>query len=467
MTAASAELLFRGGFPTAEMAASVRDARDCSRALEAYRFFYPTVSMEAVMQGHRDAGVEDCRAALLMVCGPRHLLFTGSSDTPYLGTVLDLAAFGPIVVELPSGPLVGVLNDHNSRWVADVGLHGADGGHGGRYLIVPPDYTGLVPSRHHVIRPATNVVLLAIRALTGDADFGEALLALRRVAVYPLRDLDASPTTTFVDVSDERVDLTPLRWERSLLFWSQLHKVLTEETVVDEFRPMYGLLAALGIEKGREFAPDARMTAILRQAAADGLDQMLVASFASTRADRMVWRDRCWEWPALRSAAGDFELPTGVDMEARDRWFAHAVGASRAMFLRAPTADSLSVMCLRDRSGSYLDGGRPYKLTMPQPVPARAFWSITVYDAQTRSQIRTDEDRAVLRSTSELRAMAPNRPLELYFGPKVPASRQSRWLRTVSGRGYFVYLRLHGPDTHAFDDSWRPGDFEELVDQSA
>jgi len=467
MTAASAELLFRGGFPTAEMAARVRDARDCSRALETYRFFYPTVSMEAAMQGHRDAGAVECHSALLMACRPRHLLFTGCSDAPYLGSVLDLSAFGPVVVELPAGPYVGIVNDHNSRWIAEIGMHGADGGHGGRYLVVPPEYTGIVPARHHVVRPITNSVLLVVRAFTNDANDDAALDALRRIAIYPLGEAESPPAMRFIDVSAERVDLTPLRWERSLLFWSQLHKVLDEETVVDEFRPLYGMLAALGIEKGRPFDPDARMTAILRQAAADGLEQMLVASFASTREDRMVWPDRKWEWPALRSAAGDFERSTGVDVDARDRWFAHALGASRAMFVRDPSADSLAWLSFRDRYGDYLDGGRPYRLTLPQPVPARQFWSITVYDAQTRSQIRTDEDRAVLRSISELRVMSTARPLELYFGPKVPASRRKRRIKTVSGRGYFVYLRLYGPEPHAFDGSWRPGDFEELVHPSA
>jgi hypothetical protein len=464
MATASAELLFRGGFPTPEMADSIMDARDFSRATEAYRFFYPTVSMEAVMQGHRDAGVEDGCAALLMLCGPRHLLFTGSSDAPYAGVVIDLAVTGPVVVDLPPGAYVGGINDHNGRWTADLGRHGADGGRGGCYLVLPPGFDGEQPPGYHVVRPVTNSVLVVVRALALTGDFAAALDTLRRLSVHRLADPGGAEHMKFVDVSDQRVDLTPLRWESSLLFWTQLHKVIEQETVVDEFRPMYGLLAALGIEKGRAFAPDARTNAILRRAAIAGREQMLLASFGSRREDRIVWPDRRWEWPALRSALGDFELSTAVDVEARDRWFAHAVGVTRAMFQRSPTADSVSWMCVCSSDGEYLDGGRKYKLTLPQPVPARLFWSVTAYDAQTRSQIRTAEDRAVLRSARELRLVGRTKPLELYFGPHAPSRGRHRWVKTVPGRGFFAYLRLHGPEDDAFGESWRPGDFEELVD---
>jgi hypothetical protein len=120
--------------------------------------------------------------------------------------------------------------------------------------------------------------------------------------------------------TDQKVDVTLLRWEDNLQYWEKLHKVLQEEPALEEFRPMYGLLAALGI-----------------------------------------------------------------DVEARDRWFSQAVGASPKMFLRTAGADSLYWLGLRDKGGAYLDGGKTYKLSVPQPVPQKLFWSVTVYDSATRS----------------------------------------------------------------------------------
>jgi hypothetical protein len=61
---------------------------------------------------------------------------------------------------------------------------------------------------------------------------------------------------------------------------------------------------------------------------------------------------------------------------------------------------------LRDKSGAYLDGGKSYKLTVPLPVPGKLFWSVTVYDAETRSQVKTSQGKAALRSLFELQNLS-------------------------------------------------------------
>jgi hypothetical protein len=187
---------------------------------------------------------------------------------------------------------------------------------------------------------------------------------------------------------------------------------------------------------------------------------MLVSGFASHRADRIVWPNRKWEWAALRFENGDFELPTAIDVEARDRWFSQAVGMSPKMVLRTQGAGSLYWIGLRDNSGAFLDGGKTYKLSVPEPVPQNLFWSVTVYDALTRSQIQTDQDKAALRSLVELKDVPKTGTTDLYFGPTAPSGQEGRWIKTTPGRGWFVYLRLYGPVGPAFDGTWRPGDFE-------
>jgi hypothetical protein len=453
---------FTGGFPTPATARRVQEEQDYQRAIQAYRFFYPTVSMEGTFQGTREAGAADNTGALILAGGPRHVLFTGNSDTPYMGAVLNLKQAGPMVIELPPGPYLGVINDHHFRWVRDLGLPGDDAGKGGKHLILPPDYTGEVPADYYTARAQTNLVLAGVRALPAGGDMQGALDAQRRVKVYPLAQSATPPAFTFVDRTDQPVDVTLLRWEDKLQYWEKLHKVLQEEPALEEFRPMYGLLAALGIEQGQPFAPDARMQAILERAAKAGRAQMLVAGFASSRPDRIVWPDRKWEWAALRYENGDFELPTGIDVEARDRWFAQAVGVSPKMFLRTAGAGSLYWLGLRDKDGAYLDGGKTYKLSVPQPVPQQLFWSVTVYDSGTRSQIQTDQDKAALRSLVELKDVPTTGATDLYFGPSAPAGKEEGWIKTTPGQGWFVYFRLYGPEGPAFDGRWKPGDFEEV-----
>jgi hypothetical protein len=263
-----------------------------------------------------------------------------------------------------------------------------------------------------------------------------------------------------VDMSERATDSTCLRWEDNLEFWRVLHGIIEAEPVVDEFRPMYGLLSSLGIGRGAPFAPDARTTRILERAARSGRDQMLVSAFAGTRGDIRAWPDRRWEWAGLVADNADFETPAGLDLEARDRWFAQAIVASPAMFRRVEGAGSLYWLGLRDAAGAYLDGGRDYRLQVPLPVPGKLFWSITIYDAQTRSQVQTDQGIAALRSLFELRDLPSTGTAELRFGPTAPVGGEAAWLQTIPGRGWFAYFRIYGPEAPAFDGSWKPGDFD-------
>jgi hypothetical protein len=456
---------FRNGYPVAASAAESFDRTDARRAVEAYRFFYPVVSLEAILRGTRAAGAQDNVSAPIVVARPYHVGFTLNSDTPYLGGGLDLRRSGPLVVELPPGPLVGLVDDHYHRWLVDLGLPGRNGPHGGKVLLLPPGHYEDLPdlSRgYEVVHSDTYQVLLALRALPLGGDQEKATELLSSIRVYPLAKQDDPPAFTALDLGDRPMDTTPLAWEDNLEFWRVLHSVVDAEPPVDELRAMLGVLAELGIEAGRPFAPDARTERILTEAARQGRDELLVSAFASRRPDRIVWPDRTWEWVGLRPENGAFERPGSLDVEARDRWFAQAIVTSPAMFRREIGAGSLYWLGLRDGGGAYLDGGRGYRLRVPLPVPQTLFWSLTAYDAATRSEVVADQGRAALRSLFDKLEPGGEDHVDLYFGPTEPAGAEGRWIQTVPGRGWFAYFRIYGPDRAAFDGSWRPGDFEAL-----
>lgn len=449
---------FVNGYPTSEFAQRAQDEADFQRAVVAYRFWYPAVSAEGIFDGNRNAGMKDNEAMGIASTGPRQIGFTLNSDTPYGSAILDLRN-GPMVIELPPGAFIGLVNDHYQGWIMDMGLPGPDAGRGGKHVVLPPGYNGPVPADHQVGRASSYKVLVAARSMPVGGDVDKALAALRTIKIHPL---NSDKTLTFVDTTKTSMDSTSLRWEDNFQFWLVLTKIIDDEPMNEAWLPMYGELAALGIVKGKPFAPDARMKAILERAAKTGRDQMLVSAFASSRPDRMAWPDRKWEWAGLVSENGDFRTPGGYDLEARDRWFAQAIVTSPAMFRRNAGAGSLYWLGLRDNSGAYLDGGKNYRLVMPQPVPAKLFWSVTVYDAQTRSQVQTDQDKAALRSLFELKEVAAGGgPVTLQFGPTPPAGADAaRWIKTAPGRGWFAYIRIYGPEAAAFDGTWKPGDFE-------
>ena len=130
------------------------------------------------------------------------------------------------------------------------------------------------------------------------------------------------------------------------------------------------------------------------------------------------------------------------------------------MFARAPGAGSLYWLGLRDSDGEYLYGENTYRLDVPLPVPATLFWSITVYDAETRSEILTDQNSAALRSMYELTDLAGD-SVRLHFAPEPPADPNdaARWIKTKPGIGWFVYFRIYGPEPSAFDGAWQLPDF--------
>ena len=459
----SDRVVFEGGFPSEASAAASFDETDLRRAAEAYRFFFPTVSLEAILRGTRAAGSVDNESAPVLVAKPHHVGFTLNSDTPYLGGGLDLRRSGPLVIELPPGPLVGMVDDHHHRWIVDLGLPGRNGPEGGRVLLLPPGYDGELPAEsagYEVARSDTWQVLCALRALPLGGEVQKAAALLRTVKFYPYDEREDPPAFTFIDCDEKPMDTTTLAWEDNLEYWRVLHDVIDAEPAIDELRPMLGMLAELGIEAGKAFEPDARMKGILTEAAVRGRGEMRVSAFASRRPDRIAWLDRMWEWAGLRPENGSFEREGSLDVEARDRWFAQAIVASPAMFRRDAGAGSLYWLGHRDATGAYLEGSKTYRLRVPLPVPYTLFWSVTAYDAATRSEVQTRQQRAALRSLFEKLEPEGADHVDLYFGPQEPEGADGRWIQTEPGHGWFAYFRIYGPQEAAFDGSWKPGDFE-------
>lgn len=450
------------GFPADAEATTAYDGADLARAIAAYKFFYPTVVGAAIIKGNMDAGLVSNKVFGIMDSNPKQVLFTTNADTPYGPLLLDLS-IGPIVIELQPGPLIVCSIDINQRWVADMGLPGPDEGKGGKHILVGPDHKGDLPSHDYYIHYASsNTQIVAVRSLPVNGDVPGAKARLTTVKIYPLDPKTKWDDPQWVDITDVEQDGTPITYEDKFEFWEVLKETLDTEPPYTGYHNYYGELASLGIERGKTFNPDARMKGILEEAAKQGIAQMRAQSFADRRPERFPWPDRKWEWASLRFEDGDFNTEYFLDTTAREKWFYQAIGASPAMFRRDTHAGSLYWLGVRDSTGAYLDGGRNYKLTVPQPVPGKLFWSVTVYDAATRSQIQTDQGKAALRSLQELSELGDVKSIDLYFGPTRPNGEESRWIKTTPGNGWFVYFRIYGPDAPAFDGSWKPGDFEEV-----
>ena len=172
---------FERGYPTSETIQQSYDDADLNRAIQAYRFFYATVSGMAMIKGNDAIGILPNKVFGTADTKPIFVGYTLNSDTPYGPITLDLRV-GPIVVELPPGPLICAMLDLNQGWIADMGLPGPDAGQGGKHLIVPPDYDGALPDGYHVWHSKTNLVIGGARSLPIGGDVPAALARLREGA---------------------------------------------------------------------------------------------------------------------------------------------------------------------------------------------------------------------------------------------------------------------------------------------
>jgi len=462
---AESTLQFERGYPTAVTAEKAHDAADLRRAIEAYKFFFPTLGSEAVIQQmlSNDAVINE--VGHVMATTPLQQFGGANADTPYAMQVVDLELSGPMVVDMPAGPYIAFVDDHNMRWIQDMGLIGPDAGQGGRHLILPPDYEGEVPSGYYVGRSQTRMVVVFVRIMPIGGDIAQAIRAADDIKIYPLAKAGEPITQRFIDVSDRTLPLPILSWENNLEYWRQLHAVIQIETAPAEHRPFLGMLWQLGIEKGKPFNPDARMQRILEDAALTANAEMRVSTYAKRRPEYQAWDDRAWEWLVVQLVSAptmDFGVPDYLNLQAADEYYFMGYGTSAAIGVRTVGSGSIYFVAYRDGTDEYLDGGKSYTLNIPGPVPANLFWSNTVYDSDTRVLIATDQNRAALRSHVDPLQVNADGSYDFYFGPNAPEGNEDMWIQTIPGKGWWAVFRIYGPQAGSFDGTWRPGNFVEM-----
>ena len=116
----------------------------------------------------------------------------------------------------------------------------------------------------------------------------------------------------------------------------------------------------------------------------------------------------------------------------------------------------------KDMDGDWLDGEVNYTLHLPPNVPAKAFWSFTVYDVSTRTLILNDTKQADRSSRMDLLTNADG-SVDLYIGPTKPEGNKAKnWIQTMPGKAWFPYFRLYSPKQAFLDRTWILPDLEKI-----
>lgn len=490
-------LSFTDGAPSAETVQKAFDAADFNHALSAYLNSYGAASAYGLQKGFASVGATDNVVLIYSELMDANSLFlTANADTIYFMAVVDLSR-GPMVIEQPPKSL-GTINDMWFQWIIDIGFPGPDRGEGGKYLLLPPGYDGQVPDGgFFVARSKTDRVLYASRSFLVNNDPKPAVELIKKtMKIYPytpgtygtsiatlleggvkLTPMPPVPETKFIEGSGKAFNTIPPSDYNLFEFLNEAVQAAPANSYDVE---LAGQLAAIGIVKGKPFAPDERMKRILTDAAAVG---NAISRALNWRADAVEgwayypgssWANMLWEGganfetpPPMFTAQGMFEpLPASGARTLDSKtafYFAYTLD-SPGMIMRLPHVGSQYLMGFVDAEKKPFDGGKTYKVVLPKGIPAANFWSFTLYDNQTRSMLQTPQKypRAGSQSYPTPAAVADaDGSTTIWFGPAKPAGvPDGNWIQTAPGKGWFTLLRLYGPLESFFTKEWRLSEIE-------
>lgn len=489
---------FQNGVPSVETAEKVRDALDFTRALNVYNNSFRGASAYALGKGFQSIGAEDNTVLIFSKLMDSNSLFlTANADTVYYMAAVNLSK-GPMVIEQPPQGL-GTINDMWFSWIIDIGRPGPDRGAGGKYLLVPPGYDGPLPEGGYFIAHSkTNRVLYAGRSFLVNDDPQPAVENIKKnLKIYPytpggfgtsiatalegkvkLGQNPPIPETKFVEASGKAFNTIP---PSDYGFFEMINENVQQEPATSYDVELAGQLAAIGIVHGKPFQPDDRMKKILTAAAAVGnaAGRSLNWRYAVLHPDWAYYPGSKWGNMLFEGGAffetpppqftkeGMFKPypPTGArTLDSRTAFYYAYTLDSPGMIMRIPGVGSQYLMGFLDAAGNPFDGAQTYKVTLPPNIPARAFWSLTLYDNQSRSMLATPQryPRAGSQDYPSPAAVASeDGSTTIYFSPKQPQGvKRGNWIQTMPDKGWFTLLRLYSPAETFFTKEWQLSEIE-------
>jgi hypothetical protein len=439
---------FIDGYPTDATVVKLFDEMDFQRAVQAYIWSIPVVSMAQWRHAHeKELGAENGQIVFVENYKDKLGGLTFNATTPYVLPFIDLAE-GPWVVEMPepSGKVRGAAHD---MW--QIGITQLT--EPGKYLFVGPGQDVPNDKDYKSFQSPTNGILLGIRLMPEDRE--ERMTMLDKVAIYPYAERDNPKPRGYVTPQGKPwMAAAP----QGMAYWELLADTINREPVAERDRFYMAMLKPLGIEKGKPFKPDERQSKLLAEAVVVGEAMAKANDFSKRLEDAHYVDGSQWHYATVSPPDQRWEHYEALD--GRAAWLYEAVTNDIAMHGQKTGKGQVYMATYKDKDGDWLDGGKNYTLHVPPDAPAETFWSMTVYEVSTRTLINNQYEIADRSSRMDL-AMNTDGSVDIYIGPDKPQGTNAKnWIPTESGRAWFPYFRLYSPKQAFLDRSWILPDIE-------
>ena len=263
----------------------------------------------------------------------------------------------------------------------------------------------------------------------------------------------------FPDGSGKRINMM---YPTDITFFTKLKKFVDYEPYKAISPEIRGILASIGIIKGKPFTPTDEQKKLLEKAVVT-TPKMILAERKAGRSDKrdVYYKDRQWGriWAA---ATSEWMQDTYLDVLQRAKF--HQIGYSSApgMVMRTINKGSKYPVTFRDADGDILNGSNNYKLRLPDGIPVKLFWAVTMYNITDGTMPETSQRFPGVNGYDNL-VKNKDGSIDIYFGPTKPeGAPESNWIQSIEGRGWMAALRIYGSGVEFFDQTWKPDDIVKL-----